>query len=73
MKLGEYTPKYRTIELIVMNRIGIPTLRMVDIDTAKKEFGNFEIRSVRDYDRTKKTSIIIERRNNHPYRDEGRL
>lgn len=61
MKLNEYKPKYQMIELIVMNRIGIPTLRVVDIDTAKKEFGNFEIRSVRDYDRAKTTSIIVTR------------
>lgn len=61
MKLGEYKPKYRTIELIVMNRIGMQSLRLVDIETAKKEFGNFEIRSVRDYDRTKTTSIIVTR------------
>jgi len=49
------------IELIVMNRIGMQSLRLVDIDTAKKEFGNFEIRSARDYDRTKTTSIIVAR------------
>lgn len=61
MKLNEYKPKYQMIELIVMNRIGMQSLRLVDIDTAKKEFGNFEIRSVRDYDRTKTTSIIVTR------------
>lgn len=58
MRLRNYKPKYSTIELI---NASDGTMMLIDFNEAVKLWGGYFVRSVRDYDRTKTTSIIVTR------------
>ena len=57
-KLKNFKPKYNNIELIIDegNKFFIT---MLTIEKVKQEFPEYEIESVKDYEDTKTTSIII--------------
>lgn len=61
MLLKDYKPKYKMIELIE-NQDEFPFIKnmfLINIANAQKQFGDREVLSVKDYDDTRTTSIIM--------------
>lgn len=58
MLLKDYEPKYYMIELINMSD---GFMKLLHVKIAKYKYGDYEIVSVKDFDSTESTSIIIKR------------
>ena len=60
MKFIEFNPKYETLELIVIKGSKIKGSIIKDIKKAKKKYKKYIVLSVKDYEDTLTTSVIIE-------------
>ena len=59
MKFIEFNPKYETLELIVIKGSKIKGSIIKDIKKAKKKYKKYIVLSVKDYEDTLTTSVII--------------
>ncbi len=62
MKLKDLKTKYNMIELIVRGKTFFTTvIELVSLEKAKKIYGDYVVESVKDFEDTKTTSVIVER------------
>ena len=62
MKLRDYKPKHKLLELAFDNGNlwqMITSTHLINYDEAVEKYGHMEIASIRNYDDTKTTSIIV--------------
>lgn len=59
MTLNEFEPKYKTLEVINFSK---GTVQLLELNVARYLYGEeYNVVSVRNYDRSKRTSIIIKK------------
>lgn len=60
-KLKDYEPKYQLIEFLIENEKGIIIKGVYSFNKLIKKYGEYTICSVKNYDDTHSTSIIVRR------------